>query len=111
MKTIIPELWSKWLLDKFNKEKIFICPDCSKHYYGYWNSNDCVCGKIDICNECYELKHKLSASEALYGFVAYLTSVNETQDAAVFLVELVDRFCKKNGFGELREGWEKHIKL
>ena len=56
----------------------------------------------------------LSASEALYGFCAWLTTrprpitMSEKHDAAP-VVELIKRFCEVNDIADPREGW--HLQL
>jgi len=58
---------------------------------------------------------KASPSEALYGFVAWLTArfdqatFSQHNDSAAAL-ELVERFRKLNGWPEPRDGWEEGIK-
>lgn len=52
----------------------------------------------------------LSASEALYGFMGWLTGRDERvcfsgKDDASPAAELVDQFCKHNNLPEPREGW------
>ena len=57
---------------------------------------------------------KLNASEAIYGFAAWLTTRDEsitagsTHDAAVW-AEKVDEFCKVNHLEEPREGWQNNL--
>ena len=57
---------------------------------------------------------RISASEALYGFMAWLT----TQDIPVVLgarysmapaAEAVKKFCDANNLAEPQAGWEKHF--
>jgi len=55
-------------------------------------------------------KKKLSASEALYGFAAWLTSLERpvtfsTQHEAGVGAELLRAFCEANGLAEPREDW------
>jgi hypothetical protein len=57
---------------------------------------------------------KLSASEALYGFVGWLTTRNEpitmsASDDAGKAADLVSEFCKVNTLAEPREGWEHNL--
>jgi hypothetical protein len=58
---------------------------------------------------------EMSASEALYGFVGWLTtrdeelSVGSRHDAAPW-AEAVSTFCKTNELKEPRNGWEKLLK-
>ena len=57
---------------------------------------------------------KLSASEALYGFCAWLTcrkekTVMSASNDAAPIVELIGKFINRNGLDEPREGWEKNI--
>lgn len=52
----------------------------------------------------------LSASEALYAFMGWLTSREEQvcfsgKDNATPAVELIGQFCKHNNLPEPREGW------
>jgi hypothetical protein len=59
--------------------------------------------------------HKLTATEALYGFMGWLTSrktevtLSGHHDAAV-AAELVAEFVKANGLGDVsREDWNKFL--
>ena len=62
----------------------------------------------------HRTKAELSGSEALYGFVSWLTarhraltlSRHHNVDEATDLIEL---FCKTNGLADPRGGWEKHL--
>ena len=55
---------------------------------------------------------ELTASEALFGFVGWLTSresavtLSSKHDASI-AVDLVGRFIEKNGLQEPREQWQK----
>ena len=57
-------------------------------------------------------KKQLSASEALYGFCAWLTTrkavttMSCKHDSAP-IAELVDAFCKENNLANPRDGWHK----
>jgi len=56
----------------------------------------------------------LTASEALYGFIAWLTcrdeqTVMSAQDDSAPVADLVERFCKENSLAEPRDGWENNI--
>ena len=61
-----------------------------------------------------EKKVMLSGSEALYGFVAWLTAREELtvmsmrHDAAI-IVDLIAEFCKTNNLPDPRDGWEKDL--
>uniref|UniRef100_A0A6H1ZER3 Uncharacterized protein n=1 Tax=viral metagenome TaxID=1070528 RepID=A0A6H1ZER3_9ZZZZ len=57
---------------------------------------------------------KLSASEALFGFCAWLTcrpepTVMSSSDDAAPIVELIRLFCDTNKLAEPKEGWEKNL--
>lgn len=57
---------------------------------------------------------KLSASEALFGFMGWLTSLETPvtfsgHHEASIGAELVDEYCKANGLAEPREGWHLNI--
>ena len=60
------------------------------------------------------MDNKLTGSEALYGFMAWLTTqqvettVGSSQDCAP-IVELIDTFCKTNGLSEPRENWTEFL--
>lgn len=60
-------------------------------------------------------KRTLSSSEALFGFMAWLTSRKEiltigaTEDCAPF-PELIKEFCERNNLVEPVDGWEKILK-
>lgn len=57
---------------------------------------------------------KLTASEAVYGFAAWLTCREEktimgsTCDAAP-IAKLVDVFCKENNLKDPRDGWQNNL--
>jgi hypothetical protein len=57
---------------------------------------------------------KLTASEAVYGFCAWLTTrrktttMSDTDDAAP-IVELIRKFCDTNGLEEPRGDWHKKL--
>ena len=58
----------------------------------------------------------LSASEALFGFMAWLTTREEpvtfsSQHDASKAAELVGLFCKANGLEDPREGWTGLLKF
>lgn len=58
----------------------------------------------------------LSASEALYGFMGWLTGRDKrvcfsTKDDASPAAELVNQFCKHNNLPEPREGWTDFYSL
>lgn len=62
------------------------------------------------------LRHTLTATEALYGFMGWLTSRSDPitlsghHDAAN-AADLVALFCKENGLGDVsREDWHKFLK-
>ena len=60
-------------------------------------------------------KKNLSAAEALYGFVAWLTSLDQPvtfsgHHEAGIGAELVSEFCKANGLPEPRTDWTKALK-
>ncbi|MGI9298585.1 MAG: hypothetical protein ACR2QC_11920 [Gammaproteobacteria bacterium] len=56
----------------------------------------------------------MTSSEALYGFVGWLTSretpviASKIHDAAIW-AEMVDDFCMANELPEPRDGWEKSL--
>ena len=59
--------------------------------------------------------HKLTAAEALYGFMGWLTcreapvTLSANHDAAI-AAELVAEFCKVNNLGDVsREDWHKFL--
>lgn len=60
------------------------------------------------------MEDKLTASEALYGFAAWLTTrkepvtFSEHHDAAI-AATLVDEFCKENKLAEPREHWHTNL--
>jgi len=59
---------------------------------------------------------ELSASEALFGFVGWLTArdkqvVFSGRDHAAPAVELVAEFCKANGLAEPREDWTTRLTM
>lgn len=57
---------------------------------------------------------RLSASEALFGFCAWLSaepesmSIGANEDCAQW-AEAVDAFCKRNWLEEPKDGWEKRL--
>ena len=57
---------------------------------------------------------KLSASEALIGFIAWITSLEKpmtgsAHHGAGVWTDLVDEFCKAHGLNDLRDGWEDEL--
>lgn len=57
---------------------------------------------------------KMTASETLYGFCAWLTTRKEktimsSSDDAAPIVELITTFCKENKLVEPRDGWELNL--
>jgi hypothetical protein len=57
---------------------------------------------------------ELSASEALFGFMGWLTSLEtpvtfSARDYAGTAAELVDEFCKANNLAEPRDGWHENF--
>lgn len=58
------------------------------------------------------MKDKLSASEALYGFVSWLTSREEVTSLSskhdcARIADLVAEFCKTNDLEEPKDDWYK----
>lgn len=58
----------------------------------------------------------LSPSEALYGFMGWLTSRHEpvtfsAGDDAAMAADLVHAFCTENGLPEPSVGWEKQLNM
>ena len=57
--------------------------------------------------------NKLSASEAVWGFMGKLTSTKEqvfrTSGAVVTVIDLAAAFCEANGLAEPRDGWENNL--
>jgi DNA-binding transcriptional regulator YbjK len=56
----------------------------------------------------------LNASEAVYGFAAWLTNLPartamSAQDNAASMAQRVEQFCKQNKLEDLREGWEHNL--
>lgn len=57
----------------------------------------------------------LSPSEAIYGFAGWLTSrqqpvtMSSSHDAGI-VAELVDDYCKSQGFAEPVGNWQTHLK-
>ena len=61
------------------------------------------------------MSDKLTASEALYGFMGWLTSRDEVtpnfsarHDASEAAL-LVSEFCEKNGLSDPGKGWENNL--
>ena len=57
---------------------------------------------------------KLTASEAVYGFAAWLTcrkekTIMSSSDNAAPIAELVAIFCKENNLQEPRNGWQNNL--
>ena len=66
-------------------------------------------------HKLHSVKGELSASEALYGFVGWLTSREEVtpklsskHEASVAAI-LVDDFCQANNLSNPRDGWHKKL--
>jgi len=69
---------------------------------------------MEICPEGGIMKDQLSASEAVYGFAAWLTSSKKTilfgsTHAVPTAIGLVDEFCKANDLSEPHEHWEQNL--
>lgn len=95
----------------------YVCPACK---------NEATAWQIEeygiTCVECYQAemkptrdKDKLSPAEAIYAFMAWLT----TRKKEVILsgyhdtvpgMEAVQTFCAVQGLGSPKEGWERIIK-
>lgn len=60
-------------------------------------------------------EQEITPAAAVYGFAGWLTcrqrpvTMSSTHDAAI-VAELVDAFCKSQGFPDLPEGWHKSLK-
>jgi len=61
------------------------------------------------------MNNEMNASEALYGFMGWLTSRDEitpefsaSRDASV-AAQLVDEFCKENKLTAPRDGWATNL--
>ena len=57
---------------------------------------------------------KISASEALFGFAAWLTTLDKpvtfsARHDAGLAAELVGEFCKANGLDQPRDGWANNL--
>lgn len=81
----------------------------AKFGYTEWASSFPI-GTRELAFDKGEGVRSLSASEALYGFVGWLTSRSEPvtmsdKDNAACAVDLVDEFCKANNLPEPRDGW------
>jgi hypothetical protein len=60
------------------------------------------------------MKDKLTASEAIYGFCAWLTTRDEktimsASDDSAPIPVLIEQFCKTNGLETPREYWHNHL--
>lgn len=111
--------------------KVYPCEFCGKDTdgsdkQGVWTQPDEEC--FWVCNNCaeqleidYNLSEKekemrrLSASEALYGFCAWVTTreartVMSRKDDPSVVADLIHRFCKTNELPPPRKGWEKTFK-
>lgn len=58
---------------------------------------------------------KMNASEALYGFMGWLTSrdkvtpeLSARHDAGI-AAQLIEEFCKENNLNEPRDGWHNNL--
>jgi hypothetical protein len=59
-------------------------------------------------------KDKLTASEALFGFCAWLTTRKEktimsASDNAAPIPPLIAKFCEVNGLKDPKHGWENNL--
>ena len=60
-------------------------------------------------------EYTMSASEALFGFMGWLTTRDGTLEIGAFhatsgeVVNLIVSFCETNGLEEPRDGWEEHL--
>lgn len=62
------------------------------------------------------MSEELSASGALYGFVAWLTTRKEVTEMSsahdcAGIADLVDTFCKANSLSEPADGWPENLIL
>lgn len=70
----------------------------------------CSCGRDKAEEDLKAVEDNLLASEALFGFVAWLTSLEKpvvfsARNDAALAAELVNEFCKTNLLERPREGW------
>ena len=61
-----------------------------------------------------KMNGKLTSSEAVYGFAAWLTTREErtimsAKDDSAPVAELIKEFCEVNSLGEPGEGWENNL--
>ena len=69
--------------------------------------------KVELVNICTE--NKLTASEAVYGFAAWLTCRTEktiisSSDDAGGIATLVNKFCEENNLDDPRDDYHKILK-
>jgi len=60
------------------------------------------------------MKDKLTASEGIYGFAAWLTCRDKpitigSTNLCSPVVDLVAQFCKENKLNDPRDGWENNL--
>lgn len=61
------------------------------------------------------MDERMSASEAIFGFMAWLTTRDETLVVGVTyatsaeVVDLIGKFCETNDLAEPRDGWEENL--
>jgi len=97
---------TKWKLYRLWRYPILseACP----HNGMKWGDSECE------CNLENRMKDKLSPSEALYGFVVWLTTrpkktvMSSSSDAAP-IADLVRDFIKTNKLTDPKNGWEKNL--
>ena len=60
------------------------------------------------------MKDKLTAAEAVYGFCGWLTTrevktIMSASDDAAPIATLIDQFCKENKLQDPRDGWDNNL--
>jgi hypothetical protein len=75
----------------------------------------CSCGRDEALEELRRIEETLSASEALFGFAAWLTSLEKpvvfsARHEAGLAALMVEEFIKENGLEAPREGWPDRFK-
>jgi hypothetical protein len=83
--------------------------DAGKNRGGAMKPIHCIAGK-------YRNSRNLSSSEALYGFIGWLTSREEPvtlscNDGATNIADLVAVFCACNGLSDPVIGWQKFLRF
>lgn len=88
-----------------------------RHYHGATNG-EVITRLVDMVKEVYDAHSgdecKLSAGDAIFGFVAWITTRKEVVSAGsselyIPWVDLIKQFTESNNIANPKDGWEKNL--